>query len=99
MTNIKKTNKIPSLEEILKLFTDLDTDEKMAFFNAKLKLYLSNKTVEEKKSVGKVFLSLTKDYAEQLLKKFEKNRDIDSIEQMQKLFMAFAQKAIPSVSL
>ena len=56
MTNIKKTNKIPSLEEILKLFTDLDTDEKMAFFNAKLKLYLSNKTVEEKKSVGKVFL-------------------------------------------
>ncbi len=97
MTNIKKTNKIPSFEEILKLFTDLDTDEKMAFFNAKFKVYLSNKTVEEKKLVGKIFLLLTRDYAEQLLKSLEQRRDIETLEEMQKLLMAFAQRATPSV--
>ena len=84
-----KTNNIPSFEEILKLFTDLDTDVKMAYFNIKLKLYLSNKTAEEKKFVGKIFLSLTRDYAERLLEALEKKGDIDSLEKMQKMLMGF----------
>ena len=80
---------MPSFEEILKLFTDLDTDAKMLSFNAKLKLYLSNKTPEEKKLVGKTFLSLTRDLALQLLESLAKKGDVDSIEEMQKMLITF----------
>jgi hypothetical protein len=97
MTNTKKTNKIPSFEEILSLFTDLDADEKMTFFNARFKVYLSNKTVEEKKLVGKIFLLLTRDFAEQLLKSLEQRRDINALEEMQKMLMSFSQRTTPSV--
>ena len=80
---------MPSFEEILKLFTDLDTDAKMLSFNAKLKLYLSNKPPEEKKLVGKTFLSLTRDLALQLLESLAKKGDVDSIEEMQKMLITF----------
>jgi hypothetical protein len=89
MTNTKKMHKIPSFEEILKLYSDLDTDDKMTFFNEKLKLYLSDKTAEEKKFVGKIFLSLTRDYAEMLLASLEKKGDINSLEKIQKMLMGF----------
>lgn len=59
--------------------------------------YLSDKSSEEKKFVGKVFLSLTRDYAEQLLSKFEKKKDIDALEEMQKMLLVFSQRATPSV--
>ena len=80
---------MPSFEEILKLYTDLDTDGKMLSFNAKLKLYLSDKTPEEKKFVGRTFLSLTRDLALQLLESLAKKEDVDSIEEMQKMLTAF----------
>ena len=80
---------MPSFEEILKLYTDLDTDAKMLSFNAKLKLYLSDKTPEEKKFVGRTFLSLTRDLALQLLESLAKKEDVDSIEEMQKMLTAF----------
>ena len=80
---------MPSFEEILKLYTDLDTDAKMLSFNGKLKLYLSDKTPDEKKFVGRTFLSLTRDLALQLLESLAKKEDIDSIEEMQKMLIAF----------
>ena len=80
---------MPSFEEILKLYTDLDTDAKMLSFNAKLKLYLSDKTPEEKKFVGRTFLSLTRDLALQLLESLAKKGNVDSIEEMQKMLIAF----------
>jgi hypothetical protein len=89
MTNTKKINKIPSFEEILKLYSDLDTDDKMDVFNQKLKHYLSDKTAEEKKFVGKILLSLTRDYAEMLLASLEKKGDINSLEKIQKMLMGF----------
>ena len=80
---------MPSFEEILKLYTSLDTDGKMLSFSAKLKLYLSDKTPEEKKFVGRTFLSLTRDLALQLLESLAKKEDVDSIEEMQKMLTAF----------
>jgi hypothetical protein len=85
----KKINKIPSFEEILKLYSDLNTDDKMVVFNQKLKLYLSDKTAEEKKFVGKILLSLTRDYADMLLKSLEKKGDVDALENIQTMLLGF----------
>ena len=85
----KKINKVPSFEEILKLYSDLDTDDKMVVFNQKLKLYLSDKTAEEKKFVGKILLSLTRDYADMLLKSLEKKGNINALEDIQKMLLGF----------
>jgi hypothetical protein len=88
-TSSKKYLKIPSFEEILKLYYDLDTDDKMVVFNQKLKLYLSDKTAEEKKFVGKILLSLTRDYADMLLKSLEKKGNINALEDIQKMLLGF----------
>jgi hypothetical protein len=85
----KKINKVPPFEEILKLYSDLDTDDKMDVFNQKLKQYLSDKTAEEKKFVGKILLSLTRDYADMLLKSLEKKGDVDALENIQKMLLGF----------
>jgi hypothetical protein len=87
---IKKINKTPSFEEILQLFTTLDSDDKMPLFNEKLKLYLATKTTEEKHFVGTIFLSLTRDNALRLLDSLEKRGDIAMLEEMQQMLMAFA---------
>jgi hypothetical protein len=89
----KKINKIPSFEEILKLYSDLNTDDKMVVFNQKLKLYLSDKTAEEKKFVGKILLSLTRDYADMLLASLEKKGDINTLEKIQTMLMGFTPSA------
>ncbi len=98
MNNLMKmSEKTLSFEEILSLFTDLDTDEKASAFHQKLKIYLANKTKEERQFVGRIFLSLTRDNANELLRSIEKRGDIAMLEEMQKMLMTFSHRAIPSV--
>lgn len=86
---MKMSKKIPTFEEILKYFIDMDTDEKATAFHLRLKLYLTNKTPEERNFVGNIFLSITRDNANQLLRSLEKRGDIAMLEEMQQMLMAF----------
>ena len=86
---MKMNNKTPSFEEILELFTDMDTDEKATFFHQKLKTFLATKTEDERHFVGSIFLSLTRDNAAQLLRSIEQKGDIALLEKMQHAITEF----------
>jgi Tfp pilus assembly pilus retraction ATPase PilT len=91
MIKMNKMNKKKiSFEEILKLFTDMDTTEKAKSFHPKLKLFLAERTEEERHFVGSIFLSLTRDNAAQLLRSIEKRGDIAMLEEMQQMLTEFA---------
>lgn len=86
MKNLKKMNKkVLSFEEILKLFTDMDTEEKATSFHPKLKLFLATKTEEERRFIGSIFVSLTRDNAMQLLRSIEQKGNIAMLEEMQQM--------------
>lgn len=78
-----------SFEDMLKLFTDMDTDEKALFFHQKLKIFLDGKTEDERHFVGSIFLSLTRDNAAQLLRSIEQKGDIALLEKMQHAMTGF----------
>ena len=78
-----------SFEDMLKLFTDMDTDEKATFFHQKLKIFLDGKTEDERHFVGSIFLSLTRDNAAQLLRSIEQKGDIALLEKMQHAITEF----------
>ena len=78
-----------SFEDMLKLFTDMDTDEKALFFHQKLKIFLDGKTEDERHFVGSIFLSLTRDNAAQLLRSIEQKGDIALLEKMQHAITEF----------
>ena len=78
-----------SFEDMLKLFTDMDTDEKALLFHQKLKIFLDGKTEDERHFVGSIFLSLTRDNAAQLLRSIEQKGDIALLEKMQHAITEF----------
>ena len=78
-----------SFEDMLKLFTDMDTDEKALLFHQKLKIFLDGKTEDERHFVGSIFLSLTRDNAAQLLRSIEQKGDIALLEKMQHAMTGF----------
>ena len=84
------SKKTPTFEEILKNFTNMDTDEKATVFHQKLQLYLTNKTPEERNFVGNIFLSITRDNAHQLLKSIEQKGNVAMLEEMQQMLSEFA---------
>ena len=91
MKNQKKINKkIPSFEEILKLFMDMDSDEKTLSFQQVLKRFLTTKTEEDRRFLGTIFLALTRDTAYRLLRSIEQRGDIAMLEEMQQMLTEFA---------
>jgi hypothetical protein len=79
-----------SFEDILRLFTDMDTDEKATAFHQKLKDFLDTKSIEERRFIGSIFLSITRDNAAQLLSSIEQKGDIDMLKEVQRQLSQFA---------
>ena len=73
-----------TFEEILKLFTSLDTPEKSVVFKEKLSSFLKTKNEEERRFLGSIMLSITQDNAAQLLRSIKENRDIELLELLEK---------------
>ena len=66
-----------TFEEILRLFTNMDTPEKSVIFKENLSLFLQSKTAEERKFIGSIMLSITHDNATQLLRSIKENGDVE----------------------
>lgn len=84
------TKKSLSFEDILRLFTDMDTDEKATAFHQKLKDFLDTKSIEERQFIGSIFLSITRDNAAQLLNSIEQKGDINMLKEVQRQLSQFA---------
>ncbi len=73
-----------TFEEILRLFTNMDTSEKSKAFREKLSTFLQTKTIEERKFIGSIMLSITQDNATQLLISIKENQDIELLDLLEK---------------
>ena len=76
-----------TFEEILQLFTNIDTPEKGAAFRQKLSAFLKNKSDAERKLYGSVMLSITQDNAIQLLRNIKDNKDLETLDNLEKALM------------
>ena len=72
-----------TFEEILQLFTNMDTPEKGASFRQKLTAFLKNKSGAERKLYGSVMLSITQDNAMQLLRSIKDNHDLETLDNLE----------------
>ncbi len=76
-----------TFEEILQLFTNMDTPEKGVAFRQKLSAFLKNKSDAERKLYGSVMLSITQDNAMQLLRNIKDNKDLETLDNLEKALM------------
>jgi hypothetical protein len=73
-----------TFEEILGLFTDMDSPEKSVSFKEKLSIFLQSKSDSEKKLIGSIMLSITQDNAAQLLRSIKENGDMELLTLLEK---------------
>ena len=73
-----------TFEEVLKLFTTMDSPEKSAMFREHFSLFLKTKNEEERKFIGSIMLSITQDNATQLLRLIKENRDVEFLDLLEK---------------
>jgi DNA polymerase III delta prime subunit len=73
-TLIDKSN--ITFEEILQLFTSIDTPEKGIVMREKMALFLKGKSIEERKFYGSILLSITQDNAMSLLRMIRESKDL-----------------------
>jgi DNA polymerase III delta prime subunit len=82
MTTLIDTSNI-TFEEILQLFTTIDTPEKGAVMREKMALFLKGKSAEERKFYGSVLLSITQDNAMSLLRMIRESKDLPMLNKLE----------------
>jgi hypothetical protein len=70
-------------EEILQLFTTMDTPEKGVLMREKMSIFLKDKSAEERKLYGSVMLSITQDNAMQLLRMIKDSKDMSMLSNLE----------------
>jgi hypothetical protein len=82
MTTLLDTSNI-TFEEILQLFTTMDTPEKGTIMREKMALFLKGKSADERRLYGSVMLSITKDNAMQLLRMIRESKDFSMLDNLE----------------
>lgn len=82
MTTLIDTSNI-TFEEILQLFTSIDTPEKGVMLREKMTLFLKGKSSEERKFYGSVLLSITQDNAMSLLRMIRESKDLSMFNRLE----------------